>query len=57
MKKSGDFAEVLYFVGVPKLPFLNHISPTRERLYAICSEYDSAGTAVCELGCSELGHL
>jgi len=52
MKKSGDFAEVLYFVGVPKLPFLNHISPARVRLYAICSEYDIAGTA--ELGFSEV---
>jgi len=39
-------------VGVPKLPFLNHISPARVRLYAICSEYDIAGTA--ELGFSEV---
>jgi len=52
MKKSSDFAEVLYFVGVPKLPFLNHISPAWVRLYAICTEYDIAGTA--ELGFSEV---
>ena len=42
-------------VGVPKLPFLNHISPARERLYAICTEYDIAGTT--ELGCSEVSDL
>jgi len=41
--------------GVPKLPILNHISPARERLYAICTEYDTAGTA--ELGCSEVSDL
>ena len=52
MKKNIDSAEPFYFVGVPKLPFLNHISPARERLYAICTEYDIAGTA--ELGFSEV---
>ncbi len=40
MKKSGWFAEVFYFVGVPDGTVLNRLAMRREKLYAVCEVFE-----------------
>ena len=41
MKKSGDFAEVLYFVGVPDGTVLHQMVAQRKKLYAVCDVFEA----------------